>query len=233
LAVDKPPQLKNPLAIAIALGMALTIGLALVWRFTPLREIVTAERVIEWAEAFSGHWWAPLVLILAYTPASVVMFPRQLITIAAAVAFGPVKGFICAMAGVLLASAAGWLAGRLLDEERVKRMAGPRLERLSKLLRKRGIVAVAAARALPVAPFTIESIVAGALRIKLWHLLAGTFLGMAPGMLGTTILGDQVAAALTQGRRLNGWIIAAAVAALAGVAWFARRWFARLEADAS
>jgi phospholipase D1/2 len=85
--VDKPPLLKNPLAIAIALGMALTIGLALVWRFTPLREIVTAERVIEWAEAFSGHWWAPLVLILAYTPASVVMFPRQLITIAAAVAF--------------------------------------------------------------------------------------------------------------------------------------------------
>jgi phospholipase D1/2 len=144
-----------------------------------------------------------------------------------------VKGFICAMAGVLLASAAGWLAGRLLDEERVKRMAGPRLERLSKLLRKRGIVAVAAARALPVAPFTIESIVAGALRIKLWHLLAGTFLGMAPGMLGTTILGDQVAAALAHGRRLNGWIIAAAVVALAGVAWFARRWFARLEADAS
>ena len=55
------------------------------------------------AAAFSRFWWAPLVVILAYTPASLVMFPRWLITLMAVAAFGPWAAFAYAQTGVLVA----------------------------------------------------------------------------------------------------------------------------------
>lgn len=222
----------NRLLQAIAAGAALTLVLAMVWKFTPLAEVVTIERSVEWVEAFSTSWWAPIAILLAFTPASFVMFPRQLIIIAAAVAFGPIKGWLLSIAGVGIAALVGWLLGRQMNEARVRRWAGPRFEPTAKLLRRRGLVAVMALRTLPVAPFTVESIVAGALRLKWTDLLLGTLFGMAPGMLGTSFIGDQIGAAISSGREFNPWIVAAAVVWTLAVATFAKFWFARIRKEA-
>ena len=219
----------NRLVQAIAAGVVLTLVLAAVWKFTPLAEVVTLERSVEWVEDFSGAWWAPLAILLAFTPASFVMFPRQIITVAAAVAFGPIKGWLLSIVGVVLAALVGWLVGRQLNEQRVRRWAGPRFEPTAKLLRKRGLVAVMALRVLPVAPFTVESIVAGALRIKWSDLALGTLFGMAPGMLGTSFIGDQVGAAMSTGRQFNVWIVVAAAVWTLAVAIGAKLWFQRLQ----
>jgi phospholipase D1/2 len=219
----------NKLLQAIAVGVVLTLVLAGVWKFTPLADIVTVESTVEWVEAFANQWWAPLAIFLAFTPASFVMFPRQIITIAAAVAFGPIKGWPLSVAGVVFAAVVGWLVGRQLNEGRVKRWAGPRFAPTAKLLRKRGLVAVMALRVLPVAPFTVESIVAGALRIKWTDLALGTLFGMAPGMLGTSFIGDQVGAAMSTGRQFNVWIVVAATVWTLTVAIAAKVWFQRLQ----
>jgi uncharacterized membrane protein YdjX (TVP38/TMEM64 family) len=79
-----------------------------------------------------------------------------------------------------------------------------------------------------VAPFTVESIVAGALRIKWTDLALGTLFGMAPGMLGTSFIGDQVGAAITTGRQFNVWIVVAAAVWTCAVAVGAKLWFQRL-----
>jgi phospholipase D1/2 len=219
----------NRLVQAIGVGVALTLVLAAAWKFTPLAEVVTVESSVEWVEAFSSRWWAPIAILLAFTPASFVMFPRQAIIIAAAVAFGPIKGWLLSIAGVLVAALAGWLIGRQMNEARVRRWAGPRFEPTANLLRRRGLVAVMAVRALPVAPFTVESIVAGALRIKWTDLALGTLFGMAPGMLGTSFIGDQVGAAISSGRQFNPWIVAAAVVWTISVSVFAKYWFGRIQ----
>src|SRR3954469_3886284 len=65
------------------------VALAALWRYTPLAEIASAERVIEWAKAFGATWWAQVLVVLSYTPACFVMFPRPLITLASVIAFGP------------------------------------------------------------------------------------------------------------------------------------------------
>lgn len=111
----------------------------------------------------------------------------------------------------------------------MRRWAGPKFQPTAKLLRRRGLVAVMAVRALPVAPFTVESAVAGALRIKLSDLLLGTLFGMAPGMLGTSIIGDQIGAAIGEGRSFNPWIVAMALAFTIAIAVFAKWWFGRLQ----
>lgn len=225
--------LSNRLFLAVAAGVALTIALALAWKLTPLAEATSPGRALAWVESFAAAWWAPIAIFLAFTPASFVMFPRQVITVAAAVAFGPWKGWLLSVAGVVFAAAVGWWLGRQVNEARVRRWAGPRFEPTAKLLRRRGLVAVMAVRALPVAPFTVESVVAGALRIKLSDLALGTLFGMAPGMLGTSFIGDQIGAAMGDASRFNPWIVAGALAWTAVIAVFAKWWFGRLQRQES
>ena len=203
------------------------LGLMLLWRYTPLADIVTPANALAWAEGFSRYWWAPLAVILAYTPASLVMFPRWLITLMAVAAFGPWAAFAYAQTGVLVAALVGYVAGEFVNRETVRHMAGQRLNKLSAILQKRGLIAVTIVRLVPIAPFMVVNAVMGAMRIKLWHFLVGTAIGMMPGMLATTVLGDQVTSALVDPSRVNGWLVALAGLALAGAAAFGHWWLGR------
>jgi phospholipase D1/2 len=201
---------------------AVILGLVLMWRYTPLAGMINAERVIEWAEDFAGRPWAPFAVIVAYTPASFLMFPRPLITLAAVVAFGPWLGVGYALTGILLAAAANYFVGRSMNRETVRRIAGDRLNRVSEVLRHRGLVAMTA-----IPPFPVVGLVAGAIRVKLWHFLLGTLLGMMPGAIVTTVFGDQLQSALRDPARINYWIIAGVVIVFAVGIYLVRRWFKR------
>ena len=228
-ADDQPvrrPSRARPLAIAGA--VAAIASLALIWRYTPLADVITSENVIEFTQSFARYWWAPLVLMLAYTPASMVMFPRPLITMAIVVTFGPWEGFAYAMAGVLLAALVGYLLGRMVNRNRVRRIAGPRLNRISTTLQDRGIVAVALVRFVPIAPYQVVNVVMGAMRVKPHDFIIGTFIGMLPGSLAATVLSDQVAVALRNPGNINGWVIAAAVLGFAALAYFGHRMLDRM-----
>ena len=218
----------GPLIIGVAILVA--VGLALAWRYTPLADVVTPKSTIDFAESLSDYWWAPLALVLSYTPATLVMFPRWLITLAAVAIFGPWPAFVYAEMGVLLAALFGYVAGKLIGVGTVRRMAGPRLTRLRRLLRRRGLIAVTVVRLVPAAPFIVVNVAMGAMRIPLHHYLIGTVLGMLPGMLATTVLGDQITDALSDHTRANWWIAAAAVLAIATIAYAGQRWLRHADA---
>jgi uncharacterized membrane protein YdjX (TVP38/TMEM64 family) len=206
-------------------------GLTAAWRFTPLAEVVTADRVIEWTESFSRHWWAPMVLMALYTPASLVMFPRPLITLAAVVSFGPWAGLAYALIGVILASTAGYYAGRAFGRNTVRRLAGTRLNRISQALQRRGVLAITAVRLVPIAPFIVVSMVAGAIRFKLWQLSVGTILGMLPGALMATVLGDAAQSALRDSSQINWWFVGGTLAVLLTGSAFVMRWLSRMSEE--
>ena len=208
----------------VGIAILIAVALALVWRYTPLAEIVTPKSTIAFAESLAVFWWAPLALILSYTPATLVMFPRWLITLAAVAIFGPWPAFFYAELGVLLAALCGYVAGRLVGLDTVRHIAGPRLNQLKRLLRRRGLIAVTIVRLVPVAPFIVVNVAMGAMRIRLHHYLIGTVLGMLPGMLATTVLGDQLTDVLSAPTRANLWIAAAAVLAIALIAFAGQRW---------
>jgi phosphatidylserine/phosphatidylglycerophosphate/cardiolipin synthase-like enzyme len=212
----------------LLLGVAVVALLTAAWRFTPLAHIFTPENVIDWFESFAAHWWAPLLIVAAYTPASVVMFPRPIITLAAVVSFGAWEGFAFAMTGVLLASAAGYYAGRAFGRQSVRRLAGPRLNRLTQVLQRRGVIAITAVRLVPIAPFIVESMVAGAIHMKLWQLSVGTFLGMLPGTLMATVLGDAIESALHDPSRINWWFVGGVALTLATATYIVQRWLRKV-----
>jgi uncharacterized membrane protein YdjX (TVP38/TMEM64 family) len=210
-------------------GLVLAIvALMALWRFTPLREVATAEAAIRWAKAFGEHWWAPVLLMLSYTPACLVMFPRPLITLAAVIAFGPWWGFAYSLTGICFSAAATWKMGRHMRRDTVRRLAGPKLDRMIEVLKKHGLLAMTLLRLVPLAPFAVESIVAGAIRMKLWHVVAGTAIGLLPGTLTTTIFGDAIETAVTGSGPVNWWLVGGALAVLAVGAWAVKRWFTRM-----
>jgi uncharacterized membrane protein YdjX (TVP38/TMEM64 family) len=204
---------------------AVLLGLVLAWRFTPLAQVATPERFVGWAHDFAGRWWAPLLIVAAYTPACFVMFPRPLITLFAVVAFGTKVGVLYAFSGIMIAAEVTYFVGRLVDRGTVRRVAGAKLNRVSEILRRRGLIAVTALRLVPLAPFAIEGLVAGAIRIKLWHFTVGTAIGIVPGTLATILLGDQIENALHNPGAINYWPIVGAIALLAGAAFAVRKWF--------
>jgi uncharacterized membrane protein YdjX (TVP38/TMEM64 family) len=158
------------------------------------------------------------------------MFPRPLITIFAVVALGPWVGFGAAMAGVALSGVVLYYLGRAMKRDTIRRIAGAGLNRMTRLLRRRGLAASFACSIAPVAPFIAVGMVAGAMRVKLWHYLAGMLAGMLPGALAATLFADQIAAALEDPARINWWVVGIVLAVFAALLVGARRWLKRLEA---
>lgn len=211
----------------LLLAALVVAALAAAWRYTPLSEYITAERITAWARAIRGWSWAPLAVIFIYTPAAFVMFPRPLLTLLTVIAFGPWLGFAYGMTGILLSALATYYAGKVMRPETVKRLAGMNLDRITKALQRHGFVAVLALRLMPAAPFLVEGVMAGALRVRVWDYTLGTFLGMFPGVFATSVFGMQITAALEDPSTINWWIVGAVVAAMAAFAWGVRRWLAQ------
>jgi uncharacterized membrane protein YdjX (TVP38/TMEM64 family) len=210
-------------AAAVVLVLA---ALAAAWRYTPLSEFVTAETITRYVRLVRETRWSPVLLVLLYTPAMLLMFPRPVITLVTVLAFGAWLGFAYSMLGILLSAIAAYYAGRLLRPRTLERLAGRHLEPVKKVLRQHGILAVFVLRIVPTAPHAVTSALAGALRVRLWHFAVGSFFGMLPGVLATSVFGGQVATALEDPSRVNYWMAAAAVVLFLVTLWLLRRWVA-------
>jgi uncharacterized membrane protein YdjX (TVP38/TMEM64 family) len=138
--------------IELAIGIAALAALALAWRFTPLSELLSRENALEWSRLARRTWWAPVAVILAYTPAAFFMFPRPFLTLLTIMAFGRWFGAAYSGAGIMLAAMATYYAGRLLRRETVLRMAGGTIEEVSRVVKKHGVMAVFVSNQLPVPP---------------------------------------------------------------------------------
>src|SRR5688572_17987128 len=223
------PRRERPAWGKLALLAAAIAALFALWHFTPVADSVNGEAAVRWAKDVGSQWWVPLLLLVAYTPACFVMFPRPLITLSAVIIFGPWKGLVLALTGITIAAVFTYVLGTRLRRDTVRRLAGPKLDRMIEVLKKHGLLALTLLRLVPLAPFAIEGIVAGAVRMKLWHLALGTLIGMLPGTLAATVFGAELEAALSGAGSINWWLVAGVLALLGGGSWAVKRWFGRME----
>jgi len=213
-----------------AAGLVVLIaGLTALWRLTPLADYLSADRITAWAQRFADAPWAPVAVMAAYVPAALILFPRPLITLFAVVAFGPWLGFVYSMFGIVVSAFLTYLAGMRLDRSIVRRLSGPQLDRIIRVLRQRGLVAMTALRLVPLAPFAVEGVIAGAIHIRLRDFLLGTAIGMLPGTLAATVFGDQLHAGLQDPGQVNYWLIGGVVVALVVASALVRRWLLTTE----
>ena len=186
-----------------------------------------------WARRAGDEWWVPILTILLYTPVAFTLFPRPLLTLFAVIAFGPLVGFVYAMLGIELSAWVTFVLGKRMNRNTVRRIAGTKLNGILHVLRRRGLLAMTALRLVPIAPFLVEGVVAGAARVKMSDFMIGTALGMLPGTLTSTVFGNQLQVWLEDPSRINYWLIALVLLALGIATWLVRRWLVASAPSAS
>jgi phospholipase D1/2 len=208
---------------ALALALAL---LAVAWRWTPLREWVNLASLIAFARGLDDLPFTPVAVVAAYAVAGLVV-PITVLIAATGIVFGPVTGALYAIVGSTLSAGTTYCLGEWLGRDTVRRLVGPRINRLSKRIAERGVLAMLVIRILPIAPFTVVNVVAGASHIRLRDFLLGTLLGMAPGILLTVTFVHNLAEAIRNPSPGTLTVLGFVVAALLGAAVVLQRWLPR------
>jgi phosphatidylserine/phosphatidylglycerophosphate/cardiolipin synthase-like enzyme/uncharacterized membrane protein YdjX (TVP38/TMEM64 family) len=221
----KPHRLSRSIATSFAY-VAVLLGLIGVWVFTPLQQVITADLVLANIAMVRTNPVAPLAVALAFTVGGLALVPVTLLIAATAVAFGPVLGFGYAALGVVCSGTVSFLIGRRAGRDLVRRLAGRRLQRISTRLARSGIVTVIVVRMLPIAPFTLVNMVAGAMHVRYRDFLLGTIVGMIPGLFAMTVLGLSIERILHGGGWGGAALLFAAIAATGAVGWAVQRWIA-------
>jgi uncharacterized membrane protein YdjX (TVP38/TMEM64 family) len=134
-------------------------------------------------------FWAPLIFVVIYALGAVVLFPAALFSLAGGAAFGPVWGSLLDLAGATLGAGAAFLAARYLAGAWVQRRVGGRLGRLVAGVEAEGWRFVAAARLVPIIPYTLLNYAFGLTRIGFWPYLGASAVCMIPGSIAYTWLG--------------------------------------------
>ncbi|NIG06769.1 hypothetical protein F3J13_30825, partial [Burkholderia sp. Tr-849] len=186
--------------LALGLAVLLVAALALAWRFTPLGQRVNVASLAHALATLAQRPAAPALLLAGYVVAATFAVPVTLLITATGLVFGAWPGVAYAAVGTMAAAAANYGIGRWLGRDAVRRLAGARANRLSEHIGRRGVLAMAVLRLLPIAPFTVVNLVAGASHIGLRDYLVGTAIGMLPGIVLTVTFAHQLTAALSHPR---------------------------------
>jgi phospholipase D1/2 len=225
-----PVQKTRPLIGRFALlGMLalVIVVIAGLWHWTPFGDYVNLKSLANATRRIDALPLAPLWIVLAYVIAASLAVPITLLIATTGVVFGAPWSGIYAFIGTTLAAAVSYSLGNWLGRDAVRRLAGARVNRLSERVAKRGIVAVVVLRLLPVAPFAIVNMVAGASHIRMRDFMIGTMLGVAPGIVLTVAFAHQLIASLQQPTVGSFAVLIGIGAVLIGVSLLLQRFLGR------
>lgn len=205
------------------------IGLAAAWHWTPLRSLVDPRWLADHAGALRGHPLAPLIVLAGFVLVGLLLLPVTPMVIVAVGAFSPLVGFFYALLGVTLLAALAFAVGRLAGRSQLHRLAGSRVQRVSKALADAGVLAITMTRLVPIAHFTIVSLTAGASHIRWRDFLVGTVLGMIPGVAAVALLFESAVSAARHPDEVqpSTWLFIALAIAIVVVLLGVRAWIRR------
>ncbi len=148
------------------------------------------------AEAWRGQAMVLPLVVAAFVAAGLMRIPVSLAVLATGVVLGPWLGSLLSLAGCLASAAVLYGLGWRLGRTRVRRLAGWRVNRVDRALERHGLMAMMLLRLMPVAAFPVVNLVAGASVVGFRDFLLGTLVGMAPGVVALSVVGDRLAVTL-------------------------------------
>ncbi len=187
----------------------------------------TVDRVLALAEPYRLSPIGFALVVAAFILASALFVPINLVIAATGAMFGPMIGFFYALAGALISAALAFALGRLLGRDLVRRFAGRRVNAVNRRLERHGLWAVILVRVVPVAPFPVVNMVAGSSEVSWQQFLLGSLIGMAPGIVLMTVIGDRLGAWLEDPDVINFAILAVLTLAAFALALALRGWSRR------
>lgn len=167
-------------------------------RFSGVSRYLEPDAMRAWIEGYGA--FAPLVFMLIYTVAPVLLLPGLPLTIAGGILFGPFWGVVYTIAGSTLGACVAFLAARYIARDWVERkLQSPRWRRLDQAVEEQGWKIVAFTRLIPLFPFNLLNYAFGLTRIRFLHYALATFVFMLPACIAFIVFSSSLPD-LIQGR---------------------------------
>ena len=207
--------------------LLLILAVIAIWRWTPLAEWVDVENIKQTIAILNKGFYAPVVAIAVTAIGGLLGIPISVLIVAVVLIFGALAGGIYSLLGGVLGAVLAYLLGQSLGQNTLRRLAGPKLNHISRQVARQGIMAVVIVRMLPIAPFLVVNLVAGASHIRLRDFTIGSLIGMLPGTVALALITDGVIRTANEPTLAHIFLLLGVVAALALVALALRKWLMR------
>jgi uncharacterized membrane protein YdjX (TVP38/TMEM64 family) len=191
--------------------LLLIVGGAAALRFTPLKQFLDRSRLVAFFDHLRDASWAPLALLALFVVLAPVGLPMTPLIIASGVVFGPLLGALYNIVGCIAGAVVSYWLARLMGRDFIRRIAGKRLKRIEKLMRRRGFWSLVGVRFLPV-PFPVVNFGAALAGVPFPTFLLATAFGLTPSLLVYTNFASTLFEVARGGDRSGLWKPAAALA---------------------
>ena len=169
--------------------IAVMLGMAMIWYLLPEGSRTFSAGILSF-----GKTLPPLICFAAiigiYTVAGFVSFPIAVLMPVTGMLFGPFPGIWYSILGLLANASALYLAGCCMERVSSRLLAGEKTAALITRLSKRSLLTIITLRLLPVAPFSVVNVAAGAIKIPFSVYVFGTLIGILPAAVVMTSAGS-------------------------------------------
>jgi len=172
--------LKTKIITLVSIAIVL-IGFYLIWHISPFAQYAEVSSLIQEIEKLKNYPAIPLICILIYLVAGLILFPMTLLNIAIVIVFGPWLGFCYAYLGNVLSALLTFSIVRTFGHKPFHYIFGQRIENISQLIAQKGVISVIFLRNTPIS-FAILSMVAGVSHINFKDFFWGNLIGIIPGI---------------------------------------------------
>ena len=143
--------------------------------------------IIDWINDLG--WLAPVLFLVIYAVATVMLLPTMVLTLAGGAIFGPVIGTVLNLFGATIGAAFAFLITRHLIYDWFSKKRGAKLNKLIAGVDQRGWIFVAFLRLFPIVPFNLVNYGLAVTGIKFRLYLITTFIFLIPAEIIYTYFG--------------------------------------------
>lgn len=167
--------------------------------------------------------WTPLIYIVIYVLATVLILPSTALNLTGGAIFGPWLGTLWTSIAAIIAAVVSFTFTRTVGREMVAARLGGKLQSMDDRFQQGGLFYMFAIRLLPIIPYGLVNFTAGLTSIRFRDYFLGTLLGTVPGILPFVLLGSFGLKAIQTGEVLPLLVALSLIGLLvAGATWYQR-----------
>ncbi len=167
--------------------------------------------------------WAPIIYIVLYTVATILVLPSTPLNLTGGVIFGPWLGTLWTSIAAVIAAVVAFAFTRTVGREIIAQRLAGRWQAMDAEMCQGGLFYMFAIRLLPIIPYGLVNFAAGLTSVRFRDYLLGTILGTVPGVLPFVMLGSSVQAMRTGDVLPLVGALALIGVLVGGATWYRRR----------
>jgi uncharacterized membrane protein YdjX (TVP38/TMEM64 family) len=130
-----------------------------------------------------GSYGELTFILLIFLKSFIIIIPASIFTVAGAILFGAVKGFLLNILGFFISGTSIFYLARFLGKGFLDKILKGKMLKLDKRLEHNGFKVMFFLRAVPIFPYDLLSAVSGVSNIKYKDFILGSVLGVIPETL--------------------------------------------------